>query len=164
MVWLWRTTKNINYYTRYEYVLDAYLFFRKGCSSSYTSQGRIQDIHLGVGAAQKIMCMHAHHEREARSLFRPGFSSRGFWCSLSCYLVLIFKQSDTKWDFFFFFFFFFFLNIVDLIVGGVVYISVMFLFVLFLSISGLNNFLFYFFHRTYLARIHETDGIPSLVT
>ena len=35
-----------------------------------TDQGRIQDFHWGGGGEQKIMCVYAHHEREARSPLR----------------------------------------------------------------------------------------------
>ena len=50
------------------------------------------------GGAQKIMCAHAHLEREERNLLRPGSigplkgpgSSWGFWCSLSS---LIFSRA-----------------------------------------------------------------------
>ena len=66
-------------------------------------QGRIQDFHLGE--EQQIMCAHAHHERKARSPLRPGSRTRlralealGTFDALSCYLSLIFKHSDTKWD------------------------------------------------------------------
>ena len=55
--------------------------------------------------AQKIMCAHAHHKREAQSPLRPGsrackraLEALGFFfCALSCYLSLSFKHSDTKW-------------------------------------------------------------------
>ena len=83
-------------------------------------QGRIQDFHLVGGGAQKIMWAHAHHKLEARSPLTPGsrahkwaLEALGVFDALSCYLSLIFKHSDTKWDkkntvdqFFFFFFFF----------------------------------------------------------
>ena len=58
--------------------------------------------------ALKIMCVHAHYEREARRPLRPGsralkwaLEALGFffyYYSLSCYLSFIFKHSDTKWD------------------------------------------------------------------
>ena len=37
-----------------------------------TSQGRIQDFHLGGGGAQKIMCLHAHYERKTKLTFGRG--------------------------------------------------------------------------------------------
>ena len=59
----------------------------------------------GGGGAQTIMCAHALHKREAWSPLRPGSRARlralgapGGFDALSCYLSLIFKQSDTKWD------------------------------------------------------------------
>ena len=41
---------------------------------SSTHQGRIQDFHWGRGGggAQKIMCVHGHHESEAQSSLLPG--------------------------------------------------------------------------------------------
>ena len=55
---------------------------------------------------KKMMCAHAHHEREARGPLRPGSSARlralealRVFYALLCYLSLIFKHSDTKWDF-----------------------------------------------------------------
>ena len=59
---------------------------------------------MGGGGAQKTMCAHPriNHKRKAQSLLRQGsmalLSSEWFWCSLLCYLSLIFKHSDTKWD------------------------------------------------------------------
>ena len=59
----------------------------------------------GGRKAQNIMYTHAHHEREARSPLRLGSRTRvralealGVFDALSCYLSLIFKHSDTKWD------------------------------------------------------------------
>ena len=53
-------------------------------------------IFMGGGGA-KIMCGHAHHEREARRPLRPGSRAPlGFFDALSCYLSLIFKHSDAK--------------------------------------------------------------------
>ena len=51
------------------------------------------------------MCTHAHHKREAQSPLRLGSrvhlrALEALWIfdALSCYLSLIFKYSDTKWD------------------------------------------------------------------
>ena len=75
--------------------------------TAYYYQGRIQDFHWegGGGEAQKIMCGHAHYEREARSPLQPGSRARlwapealGVIDALSCYLSLILKHADTKWD------------------------------------------------------------------
>ena len=45
------------------------------------------------------MYAHAHHEREAQSPLRPGSRAHlKTLDALSCYLSLIFKLSDTKWD------------------------------------------------------------------
>ena len=54
----------------------------------WINQGRIQDFYLE--GAQKIVCMHAPHEREAPSPLRPGAlealggggGGGGVWCSL----------------------------------------------------------------------------------
>ena len=62
--------------------------------------GSIQDFH--GGGVQKIMIAHTHHKLKIRShlLLQP---ARGpaFWVfdALMCYLSLIFKHSDTKWDY-----------------------------------------------------------------
>ena len=48
-------------------------------------QGRIQDFDLGGGGAQN-MWVHTYHEHKVP------------YEALSCYLSLIFKLSDTKWD------------------------------------------------------------------
>ena len=63
--------------------------------------------HWGGGGAQKIMYMHAHLECEAQSPLQPGsralkwaLEALGGLDALSCYLSLIFKHSDTKWDFY----------------------------------------------------------------
>ena len=45
-------------------------------------QGRIQDFHWGGGGgAQKIMCPHAHYERETGTHFRQGVQgpALGLW-------------------------------------------------------------------------------------
>ena len=71
-----------------------------------SNQGRIHDFHGGGGGgAKKIMCVHAHHEREPRSPLRPGsraclraLETLGFFNALSYYLSLTFKHSHTKWD------------------------------------------------------------------
>ena len=58
----------------------------------------------GGGGAKAYKCaLHAHHEREARSPLRPGSRARlkalealGVFDALLCYLILIFKHSDTN--------------------------------------------------------------------
>ena len=76
----------------------------------HDTQGRIQDFHFPFflgGGGGTIMCAHAHHERVARILLRPGCmqgSLKGpgscrVLDALSCYLSLISKHSDVKWDF-----------------------------------------------------------------
>ena len=64
-------------------------------------QGRIQDFHLA--GAQKIICAHAHFESEPRRPLRPRckvLEALGVFNALSCYFMsLIFKHSDTRWDF-----------------------------------------------------------------
>ena len=73
---------------------------------SSAHQGRIQHFHLGGGGAWKIMCAHAHHGHKARRPLWPGSRVRlrdlealgVFFYALSCYLSLIFKHSDTKWE------------------------------------------------------------------
>ena len=52
----------------------------------------------GGGGWRMIMCAHAHHEREPRSPFYCRGPALGFFDALSCYLSLLFKHSDTKWD------------------------------------------------------------------
>ena len=54
-------------------------------------QGRIQDFHGGGG--QKIMCAHAHHEREVPYACMEAL---GVFDALLCYLSLIIKHSDTN--------------------------------------------------------------------
>ena len=58
-----------------------------------------------MGGGQKIMCTHTYQECEARSPVGLGCRARlralealGVFYALSCYLSLIFKHSDTKWD------------------------------------------------------------------
>ena len=77
------------------------------CDIKVKSRGRIQDFHWGGGGGEhKRLCAHTHitsrkHEvpygRGPGLTLWPG-SSRGVFDALSCYLSLIFKHSDTKWD------------------------------------------------------------------
>ena len=66
-------------------------------------QGRIQDFHLG-GAKDYARTL-AHYERETQSPFRQESRTRlralealGHFYARLCYMRLIFKHSDTKWD------------------------------------------------------------------
>ena len=59
----------------------------------------------GGGGAQEIMSANAHYERKTRSAFRQGSRARlraleapWLFYALSCYLSLISKHSDTKFD------------------------------------------------------------------
>ena len=65
-----------------------------------TSQGRIQDFHLGRGGGgggRKRLCARAPiTARNSKYLIRR--KPLGDFDALSCYLSLMFKHSDTKWD------------------------------------------------------------------
>ena len=53
------------------------------------------------GGGRKRLCGHTHHELEARVPYGRGkraLEALRVYDALSCYLSLIFKHSDTKWD------------------------------------------------------------------
>ena len=54
-------------------------------------------IHIVVWGNFPFNITNEHDERETRNPFRQGSRARVFY-ALSCYLSLIFKHSDTKWD------------------------------------------------------------------
>ena len=69
------------------------------CEACVYVQGADQGFSFRGGAKDVSVQPYTRHEREARSPLQSGGGGGGGGVdALSCYLSLIFKHSDTKWD------------------------------------------------------------------